>query len=370
MHKLTFFPLGNADSCLIALENGKRVLFDYDHCRDETDKGDLRIDLAQRLRDDLDSVERDYYDAVAFTHADDDHIHGAPDFFYLEHAAKYQGDDRIKINELWVPAAFILEEGLKDDAAVLRAEARHRLKKGKGIRVFSRPERLRDWLKSEGIKLEDRAHLITHAGSTIPGFTTQNDGVEFFVHSPFSKHTDQGEDIDRNECSLVVQATFKAGDESTRLLLTADTTYDIWADIVNITKANGNDERLVWDVFKIPHHCSYLSLSDEQGKDETKPVREVQWVLDQGQAGGILVATSKPIPCDDKDVQPPHRQAANCYRKCAARVSGSFVVTMEHPKVSAPDELVIEITTLGAKLCKKISAGGAAAISVRPPRAG
>ena len=124
MHKLTFFPLGNADTCRIVLDGGKHLLFDYANCRDDTDKSDLRIDLAERLRDELDDAERDYYDAVAFTHADDDHIHGASEFFYLEHAAKYQGEGRIKINDLWVPAAFILEEGLENDAAVIRAEAR------------------------------------------------------------------------------------------------------------------------------------------------------------------------------------------------------------------------------------------------------
>ena len=36
--------------------------------------------------------------------------------------------ERIKIKELWVPAAAILEENLKDDARLVRAEARHRVR--------------------------------------------------------------------------------------------------------------------------------------------------------------------------------------------------------------------------------------------------
>ena len=35
-------------------------------------------------------------------------------------------------------AASILEESLKDDARLVRAEARHRLREGKNILVFSR----------------------------------------------------------------------------------------------------------------------------------------------------------------------------------------------------------------------------------------
>lgn len=33
MHKVTFFPLGNADCTRIVLANGKRVLFDYANTR-------------------------------------------------------------------------------------------------------------------------------------------------------------------------------------------------------------------------------------------------------------------------------------------------------------------------------------------------
>lgn len=46
------------------------------------------------------------------------------DFFYLEHAKKYQNGDRIKIKELWVPAAMITEEGSEDEARILQSEAR------------------------------------------------------------------------------------------------------------------------------------------------------------------------------------------------------------------------------------------------------
>lgn len=183
MHKITFYPLGNADCCKVDLSNGKKLLFDYAHTRNGEDENDPRIDLAKILKEDLEESNRKDFDVVAFTHGDDDHIHGFSEFFYLEHAQKYQNDERIKIKELWVPAAMIIEEGLEGEARILRAEARHRLKNGERIRVFSRPERLKDWLESEGLSLEERKHLITSAGQLVPGFDDKSSkGVEFFVH--------------------------------------------------------------------------------------------------------------------------------------------------------------------------------------------
>src|SRR5947207_312174 len=111
MHTIKFYPIGNAESFLISLENGQRLLFDYAHVRNPNDPLDRRIDLAEALRGELTTGNKDYFDVVAFTHLDDDHICKATEFFHLDHAKKYQGDGRIKINTLWIPAAAIIEEG-------------------------------------------------------------------------------------------------------------------------------------------------------------------------------------------------------------------------------------------------------------------
>src|SRR5438046_10306128 len=100
MHKVTFYPLGNADSYLIELERGKKLLFDYANTRDPENESDRRIDLSAELRTTLEAASRNDLDVVAFTHGDDDHIHGSTEFFYLEHAEKYRSDDRIRIGEL------------------------------------------------------------------------------------------------------------------------------------------------------------------------------------------------------------------------------------------------------------------------------
>ena len=156
MHTVTMFPLGNADCCRIDLAGGQKILFDYANTRNASDPDDKRIDLEQELRAGLKAAKRDSYDVVAFTHLDTDHFCGATEFFELRHATKYQGKDRIKIAEMWVPAAAICEErsDLAEEGRVIQAEARYRLKKGEGIRVFSRPRALQGWLLAQGLTLE------------------------------------------------------------------------------------------------------------------------------------------------------------------------------------------------------------------------
>lgn len=370
MHTLTFFPLGNADCCRVELANGRTLLFDFAATHDPDDPEDKRIDLPEALREDLEKAERDDFDVVAFTHLDEDHYKGASDFFYLEHAEKYQGEGRIRIRELWVPAAAIIEAGRTGEARVIQAEARYRLKEGEGIRVFSRPERLRDWLEEQGLSVEDLEDLITDAGQTIPGFNPAEDEVEFFVHSPFAFRQDDDELVDRNTDALVVQATFSVGGEETKLILSSDVDYEVLADMVRVTRRHGNDDRLKWDVFELPHHCSYTSLGPEKGTKITEPVEEVAWLYEtQGQDRGRIVSTSDPIPPEDTE-QPPHRQAAAYYMDVVEDKLGEFLVTMEHPKESTPEPLVIRIGAGGPSVERKIGAGVATVVSQRSPRAG
>jgi hypothetical protein len=376
MPTLTFFPLGNADSCLIDLQSGEKLLLDYGNQGNPEDDNDLRCDLPALLRKDLKKAKRAFFDVVAFSHLDKDHYERATEFFYLEHAEKYQSEDRIKITTLWVPAAVITEEGLEDpEGRAIRAEARYRLKNGKGIRVFSRPEKLRGWLEANGLTVESRKHLITDAGQRVPEFTIAQHGVEFFVHSPFAKRLNDTEVEDRNDDSLVLHMTFLCGTTATKVLFAADTTHEILADIVNITRAKGNAERLQWDMVKLPHHCSYLSLAPETGEDRTTPVPEIAWLYEkQGQERGIIVSPSNPIPekgsDEDKKPGPPYRQAAAYYRQVLEKLDGEFKVTMEHPKQDAPAPLVIEIGSAKATIRKEQLVGAASVITQRAPRAG
>ena len=375
VHKLSFFPLENADCCRIDLDNGDQILIDYAAMRDPDKKDDLRIDLPSELRRDLDARKRDYYKIVVFTHLDDDHIHGAADFFYLQWAQKYQdkvnGKSRIKMDEMWVPAAVITEEGCTEEDRIIRQEARYRLKQGSGIRVFSRPEQLKKWLEGEGLSVADRRSLITDAGQLVPGWLAEIQGVEFFVHSPWASHTDDGSYVERNVGCLVLHATFEVDQTKTRVFFGADIRQEPLSEIIRITRAKNREERLESDIVKIPHHSSYLSLGPEKGSTKTKPTEDIAYLYEKKLLShAILISTSKPIPKDDEDNQPPHRQAANYYKDQADAQGGSYVVTMENPKPSAPETLVIEITGSKAKQ-KKIWAGGLiSAVSQPAPRAG
>jgi hypothetical protein len=147
-------------------------------------------------------------------------------------------------------------------------------------------------------------------------------------------------------------------------------------DIVAVTKAKGREFRLEWDVAKLPHHCSYLSLGPDKGTDKTEPVENVKWLYEeQRQDGGIIVSTSKPIPTkgtkEDEDQNPPHRQPANYYKGDVVDNAGAqFLVTMEQPSITAPKPIVIEIDASKATVQKRAVSAAYIATSRPAPRAG
>lgn len=366
MHTLTFFPLGNADCCRISLMDGRQLLLDYADMRNRDDVSDKRIDLPTELRRDLNG--RGYYDVVGFTHLDTDHVQGSSDFFYWEHASCYQAEGRIKINELWVPAAAILETNISDCARVIRQEARYRLKQGRGIKVFSRPGLLKDWLEAEGLTLESRAHLIEDAGNVV--WNKDTDGVEFFVHSPFATRLNACEVIDRNEDSLVLHGTFQVYGVDTRVFFGADITHEGLSEAIRITRYHGREERITNDIVKLPHHCSYLSIGPVKGEFWTEPTEQIKYMYEEKlSSNAILVSTSWPVPGNDEDDQPPHRQAKRYYND-RIRLGGELVVTMEHPSERNPKPLVIEITSSRGRVKRAAAAAAAAVTSIPTPRAG
>ncbi|KVU98374.1 hypothetical protein WK75_05605 [Burkholderia ubonensis] len=376
-HRIVFYPVGNGDTSQIVLENGKRILMDYRHRKKTEDGEGPEINLKARLKQELNDAGRDSFDVVAFTHADTDHIENSTEFFELRHAEKYQGDGRIKIDTLWVPAAMILETGTNDqqmaEFVIWRQEARHRLKEGKGIRVFSRPEKLKGWLEENGLTLESRRHLITDAGQIAPDFDIVIDGVEFFCHSPFIKHVDEGDDL-RNDASLIFNVRFRKNGQNYDYLAVGDSTWSVLEDIVETTKAHGNMDRLAWDLYNIPHHCSYLSLSDDKGEFETTPKPLVEEILLSGKDGAYIVSSSCPI-LDTKDgreqTQPPHIQAKKCYETFRKKTGGAkFLVTMEEPNATTPEPLEFKVDSQGLSLARAAASAVGIIISKPAPRAG
>ena len=377
MHKVIFYPVGNGDTSQIVLENGKRILFDFRHQNQCENSESPHIDLRKKLQDELKEANRDYFDVVAFTHGDNDHIAHSTEFFELLHSKKYQGNDRIKIRELSVPAAMILDTGTNDQQSdefvIWRQEARYRLKQGEGIQVFSKPSKLRDWLEKNGLTLESRQHLITDAGSLAKGFALTTDQVEFFCHSPFIKHCDEGDRL-RNDAALIFQIRFEIDGLRYNYFAVGDSEYDVLEDIVGITMYHGNDDRLDWDLFNIPHHCSAYALAPEKGDKETTPTELVAELLRHGQRDAYMVSSSHPIPDNAEAYEqnlPPHIQAKKAYKRYLDEAEGrDFLVTMEEPNTKKPESLVFEISGNGGRLVRKTITGTAAIISSSPPRAG
>lgn len=383
VHKVVFYPVGNGDTTQIILSQGRRVLFDFCHRNNAENADTPAIDLKTRIKNELEEVGRDYFDVVAFTHADLDHIQGSTEFFELQHAKKYQGGGRIKIRELWVPAAMLLEQADNDhqqeEFVLLRQEARHRLLEGKDILVFSKPQALMAWLepllKERGESVTARDHLFIDAGTTVPGFVPSKDGVEFFCHSPFIKHCDDG-DIIRNRASLVFNVRFLADSAYYDYLHVGDATWEELEDIVRITKYHKNEGRLAWDLYNIPHHCSYLALNEEgqKGDKETVPKPLIKELLLQGKRDAYIVSCSKPIPDTKesyKEFQPPHIQARNTYEHYLKEVGGrKFLATMEEPNANKPEPITFEIGRGGVTWKRSISIGAPAIITSSPPRAG
>lgn len=379
INKVTFYPVSNGDSSQILLASGRRILMDFHHRACCEDGSSPHIDLSKHLRAELKAARRDDVDVVAFTHADLDHICGFSDFFQLQYSKTYQGGDRIKIQELWVPAAALIEPATQDQKQdefyILRQEARHRLKKGEGIKVFSKPPAVQKILTDAGITVASREHCFVDAGTVVEGFTLATDGVEFFVHSPFVAHCEGG-DFERNIASLIFNVRFVVGTYQCDYLAVGDTEYETLGQIVEITEAHDNHDRLEWDLFNIPHHCSYRALAQEKGERETVPDEGVEKILKAGKQDAYIVSSSRPIPNDKlsyEQTQPPHIQARNTYEKYLRQIRGrKMLVTMEYPNGFHPEPMVFEISANGLKLASASTSTGAVAaiISAPAPRAG
>lgn len=374
MATITFYPLGNADTISICLANSQLMLIDYANMRNAADKEDKRCDLPSELRKLLEKNKQTGFRVVCFSHLDDDHVKGMSDFFWLEHAQKYQAKDRPKIEELWVPAAAITEEGADDDARVVRQEARHRLREGKGIKVFSRPEALKKFLDKENLTVEERKNCIVDAGTIIDGFSlTQSERVEFFAHSPFAWRFDDQKIEDRNQNSIVFQATFIEESTKTYAIFGGDIDSETLTEVIKTTKKHQNEERLIWDVLKLFHHCSYTALNCENTDPDKPivPVEEVKWFIEtQGQEGCMIISPSGVLPeKDTKGANPPHLRAAKYYKKIADDKDGEFKVTMEYPTKRSPTPIQVNIDDRGASIAVIVNTAIGTATS-SPTRAG
>lgn len=342
---ITFFPEGNAECVFLKLDNGKRMLMDYANMHNNDSR---YTDLAESLKD------IDTFDVVMFTHPHDDHVKGAADFFYFDHAIKYQTGERAKIKDLWISAAFLLDVNPCEDARVIRQEARYRLKEcgGKGVKIFAAPGSLASWLEKHELSTDENDHPIIHAGTLLDSSRHDlGDEISIFVHAPFSEDAEDADN--RNDPSIVIQIALDNADQTTNIFITGDTPHDVLDKIVNRSEASGNADYLKWDLYDIPHHCSYTGLSNEKGKDITEPSEAIKRLLQEyGQENAFLVASCRAFSdvVEDDDTQPPHAQAKKAYRKYSKNTDGSsriLLITSEYSGKTNPKPLRFKIDCMG-----------------------
>ena len=347
----TYYPLGNAQTMLLELGNKKKMLFDFADVK-SSELEDKRWDIVNEF-DDIES-----FDVVVFTHAHEDHIKGAADFFCMEYSLKR--DDGVKIDELWLSVAFVTDTNCStEDARVIRQEARARLKKGKGVKVFGHNKAFTKWLENSNISEESVEHLIFHAGENIPH--TMGKEVSIFLHAPFSDDCDDVDD--KNDPSVVMQVRLHNPGRETNILITGDTPYDVLGEIVQITCSKNRENYLQWDLYDVPHHCSDTGLCSSS-TDYIEPTDDVKWLLEQSGTNAFMVASCKPLA--ETNTPPPSSEAAEVY-KDFIESDVDFRITMEFRKQSAPEPMVFIIDSRGLRLKQSASS---AHFNSPPPRAG
>jgi hypothetical protein len=357
-HRLKFYPVGNGDTVLIALKDETTILFDANIREVGKDSDDNQIyDVKKDLLDSLKKKDNNYHlDLFVLTHPDQDHCRGFKKHFYQGNPSDYKDsnrkNDEIIIDELWV-TLLLFKNCTNDDAKALKKEAERRRK-------------LWDNDDTDKDKQGNRIRMIGYDGdakfenvpSSVPGEIqkkingkTKND-FEFFIHSPFKDSlVTATAEKDANFSSIVVQARFKINstdkDFSTFVLLGGDADHNIWEKILEKSKDNDNEDKLSWDLFLAPHHCSwtYFNNVPYDDKEENKtPKDSSSEILDKRLGKGKVMASSKLIKNNDDN--PPHYKAKTKYQAKLDKKEDLIELAKE-PKESEPKPVIFKVTSQG-----------------------
>ena len=127
-------------------------------------------------------------------------------------------------------------------------------------------------------------------------------------------------------------------------------------------------EKLKWNIFLAPHHCSWSFFNESDNKEEIKPSAEAILNKQIGNSAHI-VASSDEIKDDGEN--PPCYEAKQQYIKKLKAGSSHFLNTASHSKVgSIPQPIVFKINENGKTLVENATVAGTQSISNPAPRAG
>ena len=375
-HIIKYYPVGNADCTLIKLDNGKTIIVDCQILADLTDGHgkqvmfDVKADLLKELK--KDGLGRPFVDLFISTHPHDDHCKGFAGNFYHGEVDDYDKDknkDEIIIEELWITPRG-LNNNLSSPAEDIRKEAKRRRKlydddknfigsKGNYLRIIG----------YDKDKEFDRRYCYVPGKLVTTVHGSSLSWLDIFIHAPFKEDVETSKKYDdKNATSVVVQFGFKIDGYTgykRRVLMGGDAEHEIWQHILD---NNADDEKLKWNIFLAPHHCSWSFFNEPDNKKEIKPSAEA--ILDK-QIGNSahIIASSNEIKNDNNN--PPCYEAKLQYIKKLKSGSSHFLNTATHSKVgNIPQPIVFKINENGKTLKENTTLAGATSISNPAPRAG
>jgi len=355
--QIKFYPVDNGDTTLISLGDETTILIDCKIREGEENSAGAKIYAVKK--DLLETLKRrdgiSFVDAFILTHPDEDHCLGFDKNFYTgdpdEYGEKNQDAEEIIIDELWV-TPMVFDAATNDDAKAIKKEAERRRK-------------LWEDNKANKNTVGNRIRIIGYNGDEryenlpnhVPGdILTEINGktlvdFEFFVHAPFKKQLIAATaEKDKNFSSIVMQAAFKQNPSdnewSTFYLFGGDADHNIWAEILKKSKEHKNEDRLKWDIFLSPHHCSwtYFNNVPYSESEENKTPKETSLsILDYKNDNAIIIASCKVIKNNDDN--PPHYQAKAQYLKKVQEQE--FLNTAIEPNEIQPEPIVLEVTSSG-----------------------
>ena len=180
--RLTFFPVGNGDMTLVALDSGKTILIDINIRAAADDPDDDTPDVAAKLRKRLkrDANGRLYVDAFLLSHPDQDHCAGLRNHFHLGPPREWsKADDKVLIREMWSsPMVFrraSRDHTLCEDARAFNKEARRRVQLFRDQGAAVEGDRILILGEDENGKTDDLALILVKVDETFNRINYEQD---------------------------------------------------------------------------------------------------------------------------------------------------------------------------------------------------
>lgn len=372
-HIIKYYPVGNGDCSLIKLDDGTTMIIDCQISEITKDDKDSLFDVKTDLLKELNKDEKGhpFVDLFVNTHPHSDHCAGFEKNFFCGKLEDYDAKDdkdKIVIGELWVsPMAFA--NSIDESAKPIRVEAKRRRK------LYDEDS---DYAGEYGSFLRiigyDKDKNFDTRYGYIPGTEVDTindeklDKFSIFIHAPFKDCVETGkEKDDKNEVSIVLHLTFKDEEGKTlcRVLTAGDAEYDVWDKIV---ENNNDDEKLRWNIFLAPHHCSWTFFNSTNNKEEIKDSSKI--ILEKQLPGAHIVTSCSSIKhLDPKATPPPCDEAVKEYKKRLKSGEDHFLNTADE-YCSTRKPIVFKITENG-KIREKVVISTIQSVVSKPaPRAG